>query len=92
MIEPMHRLLYGRSGQLAGDRAASLPAGDQAGVGQHIEMLHHGRQRHRQRCGQFAHRHGILRTEPRQQAPPRAVGQRAKDPIEPIVYMLNHLV
>jgi len=44
VFEPVHRLLHGRSGQLAGDRAANLPAVDQAGVGQHIEMLHDGRQ------------------------------------------------
>ena len=51
MIEPVHGLLHGRGGQLADDRAARFPAGDQTGVRQHVEMLHDGGKGHGERLG-----------------------------------------
>jgi hypothetical protein len=64
-IEPVHRLLHRLGSQPACDRAAGLFARDQAGVRQHIEMLHDRRQRHRKRLRQLADRQAFAVTEPR---------------------------
>jgi hypothetical protein len=44
-VEPIHRLLHRAGGQPARDRAASFFARDQAGIGQHIEVLDDRRKR-----------------------------------------------
>jgi hypothetical protein len=36
----MHGLLHGRGRELAGNGASGFIAGDQAGIGEHVEMLH----------------------------------------------------
>ena len=92
MFEPVHRLLHGRSGQLAGDRAADLPAGDQAGVRQHIEMLHDGGQGNGEGPGELADRHGVLALELGDQGAPGGIGERGKGPVEGGRLILNHVV
>jgi Sigma-70, region 4 len=51
VVEPVHRLLHRRRGQPARHCAAGLAPRDQAGIGQHVEVLHDRRQRHRKRPG-----------------------------------------
>ena len=76
----------------AGDRAALLVSRDQPGVGEHVEVLHHRRQRHVERLRQFAHGKRLAGCQPRQQAAPGAIRQRGKDQIEAVVTILNHMV
>ena len=72
-VEPLVGLFHGFGAQAARDRAACFVADDQAGVGQHVEMFHDRRQRHRERPRQLAHRNAVLSAEPRQQRAPRRV-------------------
>ena len=92
MSEPVHRLLHGRSGQLAGDRAADFPARDQPGIRQHIEVLHDGGQRDGKRPSEIADRHGLLALELGDQGAPGGVGKRGKGPVESGGLILNHVV
>jgi hypothetical protein len=69
-----------------------LAARDQAGLGEHIEVLHDGRQRHRKRPRQLAHRQAFLTAEPRQQRPAGRVGKRRKGAVEHRLLILNHQV
>ena len=81
-IEPLHRLLHRIGGQPARDGAAGLFARDQAGVRQHVEMLHDRGQRHRERLRQFADRQAVAAAEPRQQRAPGRIGQRGKGAVQ----------
>jgi hypothetical protein len=92
MVEPVHGLLHGAGGQLAGDRAARLPAGYQTGVRQHVEMLHDGGERHGERPGKLTHRNVLARFELRHEGAPRGVGQSGEGVIECVVEILNHRV
>ena len=47
--EPLHRFLHRPGGKPDGDRAARLGAGDQPGMAQHVQVLHHRRQLDRER-------------------------------------------
>jgi len=91
-IQPVHRLLHWPRGQPARHGAAGFGARDQAGVRQHVEMLHDRGQRHRKWLRQLAHRDAVLLTEPRQQRPPRRVRQRRKGAVESLIDILNHVV
>ena len=92
MVEPVHGLLHGPRGQLAGDRAARLLAGDQAGVRQHIEVLHDGGEGHGERPGKLAYRNALACFKLRHQGASRGVGQRGESAVERIVEILNHTV
>lgn len=50
-FEPFIGLLHRFGVESAGDNTPGFAAFNEASVGQHAEMLHHGRQRHRQRLG-----------------------------------------
>jgi hypothetical protein len=53
-VKPIHRLLHRFRGKPTRHDAAGLLASDQAGVRQHVEMLHDRGQRHGKRLGEFA--------------------------------------
>jgi hypothetical protein len=55
-------------------------------------MLHDRGQRHRERLRQLAHRNTVPAAEPRQQRPPRRIGERGKGAVEDLVSILNHVV
>jgi len=56
-------------------------------------MLHDGRQRHRERPGEFAHRQALLLpVEPGKQGAPGRIGQRGEGPVEDGALMVNHNV
>jgi len=89
---PLHRL----GGQSAGDDPAGLFARNEASVRQHVEVLHDGGERHRKRLRQFADRDRVAPGKPRQQRPPRRIGERGKGVVQialprPIA-ILNHVV
>jgi hypothetical protein len=92
VIEPVHGLLHSGGGQLAGDGAADLAPCDQSGVRQHIEMLHDGGERHRERPRELAYRNARAAIELREQRPPRRVGESGKGAVERDVLILNHQV
>jgi hypothetical protein len=92
VIEPVHGLLHWGSGQLAGDGAADLAPRDQSGVRQHIEMLHDGGERHRERPREVAYRNARLGIELREQRTPRRIGESGKGAVERDVLILNHQV
>jgi hypothetical protein len=54
-VQPVHRLLHRPGSQSARHDAAGFGARNQAGIRQHVEMLHDRGQRHRERLRQFAH-------------------------------------
>jgi len=91
-IQPVHRLLHWPRGQPARHGAAGFGARDQAGVRQHVEMLHDRGQRHRERLRQFAHRDVVFSAEPRQQRAPGRVRQRREGAVQHGFSILNHMV
>jgi hypothetical protein len=91
-IEPLHRLLHRIGGEPARHGAPGLLARDQAGVRQHVEMLHDRGQRHRERLRQFAHRNTVPAAEPRQQRAPRRIGECGKGAVQELIVILNHMV
>jgi hypothetical protein len=91
-IEPVHRLLHRPRGQPARHNAAGFRARDQAGVRQHVEVLHDRRQRHRKWLRQLAHRDTVSFAKPRQQRPPRRIRERGKGAVQHLLAILNHVV
>jgi len=91
-VEPIHRLLHRSGGQAARHGAAGLGARDQAGIRQHVEMLHDRGQRHREWLRQIAHRNTVLPAEPRQQRAPGRVCKCGKGAVQRRILILNHVV
>src|SRR5262245_10492969 len=88
---------FGRAQRARLDAAGAHPAGlfrlDQAAVLQDLQVLHHRRQRHVERLGQFADR-GRSAAQAFHNYPPGRVGQRLKYAIERaqmVKHMLNLL-
>jgi hypothetical protein len=92
VAEPVHRLLHRPGGQPARHGAAGFRARDQAGVRQHVEMLHDRGQRHRERLRQIAHRNIVVPAEPRQQRAPGRVCQCCEGAVQRRILILNHMV
>jgi hypothetical protein len=61
--------------------AADLLRAHEAAALQHVEVLHHGRQRHVQRCGELAHRCRAARQADDHRAA-ALVGERVERPVE----------
>jgi hypothetical protein len=80
-VEPVHGLHHRHGAQAASNRPPGLAAGDQAGIGQDVEMLHDGRQRDWERPRQLADRHFVRLTQMRQKGPPGWVGKRCENTI-----------
>ena len=74
------------------NRPSHLPALDETGPAQDIQMLHHGRQCDTERLRQRADRRVRLCREAPEQRTPRWVGQRVKGTIEPGGLILYHTV
>jgi hypothetical protein len=92
VAEPVHRLLHRPCGQPASHGAAGFRPRDQAGIRQHVEMLHDRGQRHREWLRQIAHRNTVLPAEPRQQRAPGRVGKCGKSAVQCRIFILNHMV
>ena len=91
-VEPATRLLHRFRPQPARDGAPGLRSRDQPGVGQDVQVLHHGGQRHRERPRELADRHALLLLQACKEGPPRRVGERGKGPVERVGTKVNHLV
>ena len=90
--QPGHRLLHGIGVQLAEDGAPGLGAGHQAGLGQHVQMLHDRRQRHGEGAREITDRQGVCLAETGEQRPPGRIGESLEGTIEGRGLLLNHIV
>ena len=91
-VEPFVGFVHRLGAQPAGDDAAGLVASDQPGIRQHVEMLHHRRQRHRKRLGQRADREPVGLAQAGEQRAPGWVGERGKGAVERSGRIVNHVV
>jgi len=87
----VHRFFHRGGLELTAHDAPGFAARDQSCVAQHVEMLHHRRQRHRERLRQIAHRDPVALAEPRQQRPPGWIGESGKSAVQGLISILNHL-
>jgi len=69
-----------------------LRAGDQPGVAQHVEVLHHRGEFDRERLGDSADRQAVLLLEARQDRPPGRVHKRCEDTVEISTFIVHHMV
>jgi hypothetical protein len=88
----VHRLLHRPGGYSAQHGAAGFGPFDQPGIAQHIEMLHDGGQRNRERPRQIADRDALLLAEPSQQSASRRIRQGGEGAVESGFLRLNHMV
>src|SRR5471032_3057298 len=70
-------------------RVAGFRASDEAGIVEHVEMLHHGRQLDRKRLRELADRRTVLTLEPFEYRAPRRIDERREGAIEALV-MVHH--
>lgn len=70
------------------------PAGfgtlDQLGAGEHVEMLHHARQREVERPGDLGDGEPVLVSKALQDGPPRRVGKSGEGKVELGFSIVNH--
>src|SRR5919109_1320602 len=90
LMDPALGRLERRDLDRAGSNPADLFGADEAAVLQHLQVLEHGRKRHRQRLCEIAYRGRALR-EPVNDRPAARVGKRVKDPVERRI-SLKHLL
>jgi hypothetical protein len=90
MGEPALRFPQRRGVEPARYRAAAFAPFDQAGNFQHIEMLEHRRQRHREGRGQRGDGKFRRFTETGQHGAPGRIGQGGEDAIERVRLIVNH--
>ena len=81
-VEPLHGFLHRAGGKLHRHSAPGLGARNQARVGKHVEVLHHGGKRHRERLREFAHRNRVALGETRKQCASGRVGERCEGAVE----------
>jgi hypothetical protein len=91
-IEPVHRLLHRLRREAAGDRAAGLFAGNEAGIREHVEVLHDRGQRHRKRLRKLANRQAFALDQPGQQGAAGRIGKRREGAVQAGISILNHRV
>lgn len=91
--EPLHGCFHRRGIEPAAHRASGLSPLDQVGGRKHVEMLHHCRQRHGKRGGNFAYGEFAFTRQTLDDGPPRRVGECRKRAIELCaVLKVNHSV
>jgi hypothetical protein len=81
-MQPLERIAHRLGVEPAGDGAPGFLTGDEARIGQHVEMFHHRRQRHLERRGKLTHRQIGLGGEPHHQRAASRVGKRCKSAVE----------
>src|SRR5919201_5322527 len=90
LMDPALGRLERRDLDRAGPNPADLFGADEAAVLQYLQVLEHGRKRHRQRPCELAHRGRALR-EPVNYRPAARIGKRVKDAVERTI-LLKHLL
>jgi len=95
-VEPLHGVFHRGGLERAAHGASRLASRDEAGVAQHVEVLHDSRQRHRKRLRQLADGKTVVVVQAGQQRAPRRVGERGKGVVQIAfsrgVAILNHKV
>jgi hypothetical protein len=81
-MKPLERIAHRFGIEPAGDGAPGFLAGDEAGIGQYVEMLHDRRQRHFERRGELAHRQVRRAGKPHYQSAACRVGERRESAVE----------
>lgn len=81
-VEPFHGVLHRPRRELARDHAAGLFAGDETRVGEHVEVFHHRRQRHRERLRQFADGDAVALRKPGEQRASCRISERVEGAVE----------
>lgn len=89
-VEPLHRLFHWSGVQAAEHGPAGLGTFDEAGIGQHIEMLHHRRQRDGEGARQVADRNTVLFDHAGEQGPTCGIRKGGKGAVEVGIFILNH--
>lgn len=92
MGEPLHGFLHRSGGEPAHDGAARLGPRDEPGIRQHIEVLHHGGQRHGKRLREFADGQVRAGGQTCKQGASRRVGQGGECAVQGRFRILNHRV
>src|SRR5919201_55454 len=90
LMDPALGRLERRDLERAGPNPAHLFGADEPAMLQQLQVLEHGRERHRQRPCKIAHRGRALR-EPVNDRPAARVGKRVKDAVERRI-LLKHLL
>src|ERR671936_941070 len=90
LMDPALGRLERRDLDRAGPNPADLFGADEAALLQQLQVLEHGRERHRQRPCEIAHR-GRAPREPVDDRPAARVGKRVKDAVERRI-LLKHLL
>ena len=91
-VEPLHGVFHRGGLERAAHGASRLASRDEAGIAQHVEVLHDGRQRHRERPRQFADGKPVGVVQPGQQGTPSGVRKRGKRAVQSGILILNHIV
>jgi len=91
-IEPFIGFAHGFSPQSATNDAAIFITADQPRIGEHIEVLHHCRKRHREWRSQFADRKVICPAQAHDQCAPGWIGERGEGAVEIWLQIVNHMV
>jgi hypothetical protein len=80
--EPVHGVFHWRRLELTAHGAPDLVARDETGIGEHVEVLHHGRQRDRKRRGDLGDRKLGLGSEAIHDRAPGGIGERREGEIK----------
>jgi hypothetical protein len=90
--KPEHGFFHRVGGDPAHDRAAGLPARDEPGVREDVEMLHDSGQRHGMRSRQLRHGQFLVFAKLRDDRAPGRIGKRGEGAVEAVLLILNHSV
>ena len=88
--QPIHGFPHGLGPQPYRHGAPDFRPGDEAGIIEHVEMLHHGRQLDREGLRQRADGCAVFAFEPSENRPPGRVDERRECPVEPFA-IVHHL-
>src|SRR5262249_10160701 len=87
---PVHRLPDRLRPEPYRHGATGLRPGDEAGIAEHVEMLHHRRQLDREGLRQRADGCAVFTFEPGENRPPGRINERGKCPVEPFA-IVHHI-
>src|SRR6478736_208045 len=88
--KPIYRFPHRRGPEPHRYGAPGFRPGDEAGIVEHVEMLHHRRQLDREGLRQRADGCAVFAFEPGENRPPSRVDERRKCPVEPFA-IVHHV-
>ena len=81
-MKPLERIAHRLRIEPAGDGASGFLTGDEARIGQNVEMLHDRGQRHFERRGKLTHRQVRCAGKPHHQSAAGRIGKRRESTVE----------